>query len=125
MADINRFSEQLVDMAERFADVVDAAQGHGNRKGKVSARWLILPAAGAGVYALVSSGVLTKQARGMLQDAKTRASELPDDLLGRVRQTSSGSSSRRTPARRPAQSAARRSRTTKRRSTASKSAASR
>ena len=125
MADINRFSEQLIDMAERFADVVDAAQGKGNRKTTISARWLILPAAGAGVYALATSGALTKQARGVLNDAKARASELPDDLLGRVRQTSSGSSNRRTPARRPASSSNGRTSAGRRKRTTSKSAASR
>jgi len=125
MADINRFSEQLIDMAERFADVVDAAQGKGNRKTTISARWLILPAAGAGVYALATSGALTKQARGVLNDAKARASELPDDLLGRVRQTSSGSSNRRTPARRPANSSNGRTSAGRRKRTTSKSAASR
>ena len=31
MADMNRFSERLIDIAERFADVVDAAEGKGGR----------------------------------------------------------------------------------------------
>ena len=52
MADMNRFSERLIDIAERFADVVDAAEGKGGRKGGPGARWLILPAAGAAAYAL-------------------------------------------------------------------------
>ena len=81
MANINRFSEQLIDMAERFADVVDAAQGRGNRKGTLSARWLVLPLAGAGVYALMTNGAFTRQARGVLSDAKERASELPVETI--------------------------------------------
>ena len=95
MADINRVSEQVLDYAQRFADVVDAAQGRGNRKGTLSARWLILPLAGAGAYALMTSGAFTRQARGVLNDAKERASELPGDLLGRVRQTGAGSTNGR------------------------------
>ena len=46
MADMNKFSDRLIDFAERFADVTDAAQGRGNRQGGIRARWLILPAAG-------------------------------------------------------------------------------
>ena len=56
MADINKFSEQLIDVSERFADAVDGAQGHGPRKSGLGARWLILPAAGAAAYALATSG---------------------------------------------------------------------
>ncbi len=55
MPDMNKFSEQVIDLAERFADMTDAAQGKGNRK-SMGARWLILPAAGAGLYALGASG---------------------------------------------------------------------
>jgi hypothetical protein len=46
MADVNRFSEGLIDAAERFADIVDSAQGKGARKGGLGAKWLILPAPG-------------------------------------------------------------------------------
>ena len=34
MAEVKKMSEGLVDMAERFADVVDAAQGRGARKAR-------------------------------------------------------------------------------------------
>jgi hypothetical protein len=54
---------------------------------------LILPAAGAGLYALATSGSFSRQAKDVMDQAKTRASELPDDLLGRIRQTSQKSTS--------------------------------
>ena len=60
MADMNKFSEQVIDLAERFADITDAAQGKGNRK-SMGARWLIIPAAGAGLYALGASGSFKAQ----------------------------------------------------------------
>jgi hypothetical protein len=95
MAGVHKFSEQVIDLAERLADVADAANGKGIRKGGTT-RWLILPAAGAGVYALATSGSLTRYAKGAVNQAKARASELPDELLGLVRQASQTSSSRRT-----------------------------
>jgi hypothetical protein len=75
-----------VEVAERFADVADAAQGKGIRRGSMSTRWLILPAAGAGLYALATNGSFSRQAKGVLQQAKTRASDLPEELLERVQQ---------------------------------------
>ena len=85
MADMDKFSERLVELAERFADVTDAAQGRGHRRGgRLSARWLILPAMGAGAYALGASGALTRQAKSVVNQAKDRASELPDDLMSLV-----------------------------------------
>lgn len=88
MADMSRFSERLVDVAERFADVVDAAEGKGGRKSGAGARWLILPAAGAAAYALAtSSSSLARQTRGLMQRAKDRATDLPDaDLFTRVKE---------------------------------------
>jgi hypothetical protein len=88
MADVNRFSEGLIDLAERFADVVESAQGHGPRKGSSGAKWLILPAAGAGAYALAtSSSSLARQTRKLMSRAKDRATDLPDaDLFGRVKE---------------------------------------
>ena len=72
MADMNRFSERLIDVAERFADVVDAAEGKGARKGGPGARWLVLPAAGAAAYALAtSSSSLARKTRGLMQKART------------------------------------------------------
>jgi hypothetical protein len=88
MGDVNKFSDQLIDMAERFADVVEAAQGHGARKGGPGVKWLALPAAGAAAYALAtSSSGLAKQTRGLMQKAKDRATDLPDsDLFDRVKE---------------------------------------
>ena len=86
MADIHKLSERVVDYAERMADVADAAQGKRRRRGLLSSRWVVLPAAGAGLWALVRSDSFSRQAREVMDDAKTRASELPDDLMRRVRQ---------------------------------------
>ena len=77
MADMNKFSEQVIDLAERFADMTDAAQGKGNRK-SMGARWLILPAAGAGLYALGASGSFTRKTKKVM----------PNDLMNRVEQVS-------------------------------------
>jgi hypothetical protein len=86
MADIYRFSERVIDLAERLENVADAAKGKGNRKGSLDTRWLLLPAAGAGLYALATSGSFSRQ-------AKARATDLPEDLLGRIQQTSRKSTS--------------------------------
>jgi hypothetical protein len=88
MAEVKKMSEGLIDVAERFADVVDAAQGRGARKSGHGARWLILPAAGAGVYALAtSSSALARRTRKLMSRAKDRATDLPDaDLIGRVKE---------------------------------------
>jgi hypothetical protein len=82
MADVNRFSEQLIDAAERFADVVEAVQGKGTRQGGIDARWLVLPAAGAAAYALTtSSSSAARRTRGLMRRAKDRATDLPDAVL--------------------------------------------
>ena len=103
MAEVNKMSEGLIDLAERFADVVDAAQGRGGRKNGNGARWLILPVAGAGVYALAtSSSAFARRTRKLMNQAKDRATDLPDaDLFGRVKEVtgteqSASSSSRPT-----------------------------
>jgi hypothetical protein len=123
MKDVNRFSEQLIDMAERFADVIDAAQGHGARKGGPGARWLLLPAAGAAAYGLAtSSSAFAREARGLMRRAKDRATDLPDaDLFSRVKEVtgvdedgSSASSTRRKTTSR-SQGQKRRTRTTQQR----------
>lgn len=99
MADIDTFSERLVDMAERFADMTDAAQGRGHRQGGIRARWVVLPAAAAGIYLLGASGSLRRQAGTVAKQAKDRATELPDDLMSAVHRatrkptTSSGTTS--------------------------------
>ncbi len=84
MADIDKFSERLVDLAERFADVTDAAQGRGNRQGGIRARWFVVPAAAGGIYMLGASGSLRRQAGNVAKQAKDRAADLPDDLMSRV-----------------------------------------
>jgi hypothetical protein len=92
MADVNRFSEGLIDVAERFADVVDSAQGRGARKSGTGARWLLLPAAGAGVYALATStSSMARQTRKLMRRARERATNLPDaDLFSRVKEVTGG-----------------------------------
>jgi hypothetical protein len=93
MADMNKFSEQVIDLAERFADITEAAQGKGNHK-SMGARWLIIPAAGAGLYALGASGTFRRSAKKVMSQAMERASELPDDLMNRVQETSGTTQSR-------------------------------
>ena len=88
MADIDRLSERLVDLAERFADVTDAAQGRGNRQGGIRARWFVVPAAAAGVYMLGASGSLRRQAGNVAKQAKDRASDLPTRSTGKTRSRS-------------------------------------
>jgi hypothetical protein len=92
MGRIQNFSEQVTDYAERLSNMADAAEGKHPRGG--ATRWLLLPAAGAAVYALVRSDAFSRQAKGVVDEAKTRASELPDDLVSRVRQTQTSQSSR-------------------------------
>ncbi len=93
LGSINKFSEQVIDLAERLADMSDAAKGKDGRRRSLGPKWVVLPAAGAVLYALATSGSFTRQAKGVMNQAKARASELPDDLLSRIRQTSQTSSS--------------------------------
>jgi hypothetical protein len=86
MADIHKLTDQVIDYAERAANVADAAKGE--RKNGGGARWLLLPAAGAALYAVVKSDFFTRRAKVVADEAKSRASELPDDLMKAVRQTS-------------------------------------
>jgi hypothetical protein len=94
MADIYKFSDRVVDMGERLADVADAVQGKGTRRGGGGVRWLILPAAGAGLFALGTSRSFTRQAKSIFNQAKERASDLPDDLVGRVQQATGTTASK-------------------------------
>ena len=87
MAAIQKFSAQMIDYAERLSGMADAAEGKGVHSELTLRRWLVLPATGAALYALVRSDFFARQAREVVDEAKTRASELPDDLLSRVRQT--------------------------------------
>jgi hypothetical protein len=120
MASINKVSEQVIDLAERFADVADAAQGKGTRRRRAGARWLLLPAAGAGLYALATSGSFSRQAKSVVNQAKERASDLPEELVGLVQQTTGQTSSRAKNGRQSAQrSSANRTASQRRRKTSS------
>jgi hypothetical protein len=39
------------------------------------------------LYALATSNAFSRQAKDVMDQAKSRASELPDDLMGRLRET--------------------------------------
>ena len=92
MAAIHKFSSQVIDYAERLSLMADAAQGKGRHRGRAT-RWLLLPTAGAALYAIVRSDSFSRQAKEVMDEAKSKATELPDDLVSRVRQTNARSSS--------------------------------
>jgi hypothetical protein len=94
----NGFTGRVVDLGERLADVGDAAQGSSGGGGMRMARWILLPAAGAAAYAFARSEAVTRQTKEVVDEAKTRASELPNDLLKNV-QSPSRSSSKASPSR--------------------------
>jgi hypothetical protein len=91
MSDINKLSERVIEYAERASAMADAAQGK-KRIRSTGLAWLVLPAAGAGLYTMARSKSFTRQAKGAMTEVKTRvktrATELPDELLGLVRQSS-------------------------------------
>jgi hypothetical protein len=89
----NGISGRVVDLGERLADVGDAAHGSSGRGGMRIARWILLPAAGAAAYAFARNETVARQTKEVVDEAKTRASELPNDLLKNV-QSSSGSASK-------------------------------
>ena len=93
MAGIQKFSAHVIDYAERLSGMADVAEGKHPKKSNGATRWLLLPASGAALYALVKSDSFSRQAKGVVEEAKSRASELPEDLLTRVRQTAGSSSS--------------------------------
>jgi hypothetical protein len=117
--DINKLSERVIEYAERASAMSDAAQGKKRVRSSGTMRWVLLPAAGAGLYAMVRSKAFTRQAKDAVNEAKTRAAELPDELMGKVRQSSSSgttsSSSRNGSRRRSTTGANRRKSTTSRR----------
>jgi hypothetical protein len=104
MADIKKISEQIVEVGERLGSVADAARGKDGRSGALRARWLLLPAAGAGLYALATTRTFTRQAKEVVGEVKTRASDLPDELISRVHQATSSSGKERTPSNRGSRS---------------------
>ncbi len=121
MKGIHKFSSRVIDYAERLSDVADAAQGKNHQRAGSSTRWLLLPASGAALYALVRSDSFSRQAKGVIGDAKTRAADLPEELIGLVRQTTERSSSQTE--RTQSRPAARKKTATRRRSPARKPAA--
>jgi hypothetical protein len=126
MANVHKLSERMIDMARRFEDVVDAAGGKGNRgSGGIGTKWLLLPAAGAGLYALMTSNSVGRHAKGVLDQAKNRAAELPDDLMNRVRQTSQTQGTRSNGGTTRRSSSPRRSNPTRKTSSARKSTSAR
>jgi hypothetical protein len=94
MASIKKLSEQMIEAGERLANVADAAQGKDVRRGP-GARWLLLPAAGAGLYALTTSGAFARRASDVAKEVRVRASDLPDELMSRVHQATSSSGNTR------------------------------
>jgi hypothetical protein len=102
--DVYEVSDRMIDFGERLSAVADAAKGKRRKSNGVATHWLVLPAAGAGLYALVRSSFFTKQAQGMVDEAKTLASDLPSDLMKTLRKTSertspgtTGAAARRSP----------------------------
>jgi hypothetical protein len=117
MADVHKLSERVIDFAERTSAVADAAQGKQVQRRGVPTRWFLLPAAGAGLYALITNRSFTRQAKNVMNQAKERASDLPEDLVDRVQQTTGQKSSSSSGSRPSTRKSA--SRTTQRRKTTS------
>jgi hypothetical protein len=86
--DIQGFSERVIELAERMSDVADAAAGKQRKSPSAFTRLVVLPATGAGVYALVKSDFLGQHAKVAVKEAKTRGADLSDDLVNSVRQAS-------------------------------------
>jgi hypothetical protein len=98
--DVHELAERVIDLAERMADVADAAAGKRKRNPRAATQLLLLPAAGAGLYALAKSEFFGQQAKTIVEEAKTAASDLPADLMKTVREASptpSSSTSRAKP----------------------------
>jgi hypothetical protein len=91
--DVHELTERLIDLAERMEDVADAAAGKRRRHPRGATQLLLLPAAGAGLYALAKSEFFGQQAKTIVDEAKAVASDLPSDLMNTARQASSTPSS--------------------------------
>jgi hypothetical protein len=84
--DAHKFAEQVTEMVERVADVSDAARGKARRRSGGLARWLILPAAGAAVYAAAKrASARSGSTDGVVRGANERADAPDMDLLNRVK----------------------------------------
>jgi len=88
MSDITRLSDHVIEYAERVAAMADAAQGKKSIRKRGMTQLLVLPAAGAGLYALARNKAVVRQAKEVASDAKNLAADLPDELMTRVRQSS-------------------------------------
>ena len=99
----------MIDVGERIGNVADAAKGKDVRRGPRT-RWLLLPAAGAGLYALTTSGAFARRASDVVKEVRGRASDLPDELMSRVHEatSSSGNGRRSTSSSTPSRSGNRR-----------------
>jgi hypothetical protein len=98
MSRVHKLSSQMIDYGERLSKMADAAEGKKRQPSKMG-RWMLLPAVGAGVYALVRSDFFSRQAKEVVDEAKSRAADLPDDLITRVQQAANGTTTRSRPSR--------------------------
>jgi hypothetical protein len=84
MADLHNVSKQVADVAERLADVADAARGQRSRKSGAM-RWVVLPLAGAIAYAAAKRRLKgPARAKDVARGARPEQPDL--DLLGRVKE---------------------------------------
>jgi hypothetical protein len=101
--DVHKFAKQVTEVAERVADVSDAARGKRKRSGGLG-RWLILPAAGAAVYAAAKRGLAVGRSSGGVVGGTNDRAEMPDmDLLNRLKDVAGFGADREEYARRTAQ----------------------
>jgi hypothetical protein len=90
MADLHKVSKQVADVAERLADVADAAGGQRSRRSRAM-RWVVLPLAGAMAYAAAKRGLKGPARAKDVSGEASRTPEQPDfDLLGRVKEVVGG-----------------------------------
>jgi hypothetical protein len=79
--DLHNMAEQVADVADRIAAVVDALQGKGPPRGAGAGRWWLLPAAGAlAVFVARNGPDLMRRARELADQAKEQASSIGVDL---------------------------------------------
>ena len=86
--DAHKFAKQVTEMVERVADVSDAARGKARRRSGGFARWLILPAAGAALYAAAKrASVVGGSTDDVVRGANERVDTPDMELLNRVKDT--------------------------------------